>query len=82
MKEDLLYQIESSYQVMCEECNKDSPFAMVVDGKALEVALTDGVKNQFLQLAVNCAFVICCRVSPKQKALVSFLCLSFYKKIS
>ncbi|KAG6696485.1 hypothetical protein I3842_09G150800 [Carya illinoinensis] len=73
MKEDLLYQIESSYQVMCEECNKDSPFAMVVDGKALEVALTDGVKNQFLQLAVNCAFVICCRVSPKQKALITRL---------
>ncbi|KAF5475521.1 hypothetical protein F2P56_007321 [Juglans regia] len=73
MKEDLLYQIENSYQVMCEECNKDSPFAMVVDGKALEVALTDGVKNQFLQLAVNCAFVICCRVSPKQKALITRL---------
>lgn len=29
------------------------------------------MKKMFLQLAVGCASVICCRSSPKQKALVS-----------
>jgi phospholipid-translocating ATPase len=58
MKEDILHQIENSYQVMHEESNKDAPFAMVVDGKALEIALRNGIKDQFLQLAVNCASVI------------------------
>ncbi|KAF5180176.1 Phospholipid-transporting atpase [Thalictrum thalictroides] len=67
---DILVQIETAYQVCCKESNKDAPFALIVDGKALELALRDDVKDQFLQLAVNCASVICCRVSPKQKALV------------
>lgn len=73
MKEDALHQIEQCCQVMHEESNKDDLFAMVVDGKALEIALQDGIKDRFLQLAVNCDSVICCRVSPKQKALVTRL---------
>lgn len=77
MKEDILHQIENSYQVMHEESNKDAPFAMVVNGKSLEIVLRNGIKDQFLQLAVNCASVICCRVSPKQKALVGVLCSLF-----
>lgn len=75
MKEDILHQIESSYKVTLEENNKDSPFALVVDGKALEIALQSDIRHQFLQLAVSCASVICCRVSPKQKALVRKWCL-------
>ncbi|KAJ6393405.1 hypothetical protein OIU77_022792 [Salix suchowensis] len=39
MKEEILHQIESSYQVMCQDNSKDSPFALVVDGRALEIAL-------------------------------------------
>lgn len=70
-KEDILFQIETAYQATCEEGNRDKPFALVVDGKVLELALQSDVKYQFLRLAVNCASVICCRVSPKQKALVS-----------
>ena len=45
-------------------------FALIIDGKTLAYALEDDLKHQFLNLAVNCASVICCRVSPKQKALV------------
>ncbi|OMO65911.1 Cation-transporting P-type ATPase [Corchorus olitorius] len=70
MKKDILHQIESSLRVMS---NKEAPFALVVDGKALEIALEGDVKDKFLQLAVNCASVICCRVSPKQKALITRL---------
>lgn len=47
-------------------------FALIIDGKSLTYALEDGMKNKFLELALNCASVICCRSSPKQKALVCF----------
>lgn len=70
MKEDILNQLEGFQKVKSEEGNKDAPLALIVDGKALEIALRSDVKAQFLPLAVDCASVICCRVSPKQKALV------------
>lgn len=73
MKEDISRQIESSYKVTVKEENKDLPFAIIIDGKALQIALRSDMRKQFLQLAVNCAAVICCRVSPKQKALVGKL---------
>ena len=44
--------------------------ALVIDGKCLEYALEDDIKMIFLELAVMCKAVICCRVSPLQKALV------------
>ncbi|XP_062093631.1 probable phospholipid-transporting ATPase 4 [Humulus lupulus] len=73
MKEDILHQIDSFYRVMAKENNLCTPLALVVDGKALEIALKSDVKDHFLQLAVMCASVICCRVSPKQKALITRL---------
>ncbi|KAH6807180.1 ATPase E1-E2 type family protein / haloacid dehalogenase-like hydrolase family protein [Perilla frutescens var. frutescens] len=48
-------------------------FALIIDGKSLVYALEDDVKKLFLELAVGCASVICCRSSPKQKALVTRL---------
>ncbi|KAI3696201.1 hypothetical protein L1987_79211 [Smallanthus sonchifolius] len=48
-------------------------FALIIDGKSLAYALHDDIKNTFLELAVRCASVICCRSSPKQKALVTRL---------
>lgn len=44
--------------------------ALVIDGKSLEFALDRNLEKQFLDLAVQCKAVICCRVSPLQKALV------------
>lgn len=46
------------------------PLALIIDGKSLEYALEDDIKMIFLELAVMCKAVICCRVSPLQKALV------------
>ena len=53
------------------EKDPDAAFALVIDGKALAFALEDDMKHMFLNLAIECASVICCRVSPKQKALVA-----------
>lgn len=46
-------------------------FALIIDGKSLTYALKDDTKGTFLDLAIACRSVICCRSSPKQKALVS-----------
>ncbi len=45
------------------------PFAVVIDGDSLRYALENDLKALFLQVGVECATVICCRVSPSQKAL-------------
>jgi phospholipid-translocating ATPase len=52
------------------EKDPHAAFALIIDGKTLTYTLEDDLKHQFLGLAVDCASVICCRVSPKQKALV------------
>lgn len=52
-------------------------FALIIDGKSLTYALEDDTKQFFLSLAVSCGSVICCRSSPKQKALVRLLLLLF-----
>ncbi|GAV83638.1 E1-E2_ATPase domain-containing protein/HAD domain-containing protein [Cephalotus follicularis] len=46
-------------------------FGLIIDGKSLAFALDKNLENLFLELAINCSSVICCRTSPKQKALVS-----------
>ncbi|KIJ11589.1 hypothetical protein PAXINDRAFT_157254 [Paxillus involutus ATCC 200175] len=44
--------------------------ALVIDGKSLTFALEKDLSKSFLELALLCKAVICCRVSPLQKALV------------
>ncbi|KAF5739621.1 putative phospholipid-transporting ATPase 8-like [Tripterygium wilfordii] len=46
---------------------------LVIDGKSLSFVLDKKLENLFLELAIDCASVICCRSSPKQKALVTRL---------
>lgn len=47
--------------------------ALIIDGKSLDFALAGDLESMFLELALDCASVICCRSSPKQKALVTRL---------
>uniref|UniRef100_A0A251UVA2 P-type phospholipid transporter n=2 Tax=Helianthus annuus TaxID=4232 RepID=A0A251UVA2_HELAN len=55
------------------EKDPHAAFALIIDGKTLTYALEEDLKHDFLNLAVDCASVICCRVSPKQKAMVTRL---------
>ncbi|ORX59732.1 phospholipid-translocating P-type ATPase [Hesseltinella vesiculosa] len=49
----------------------DANIGLVIDGAALTVILNDDkLKAQLVELAIQCKSVICCRVSPLQKALV------------
>ena len=40
---------------------KENDFALIIDGKSLKYALTFGVRQYFLDLALSCKAVICCR---------------------
>lgn len=68
MKDNILLQITNASQMIKLETDPHAAFALIIDGKTLSYALEDDLKLQFLGLAVDCASVICCRVSPKQKA--------------
>lgn len=56
-------------------------FALIIDGKSLTYALDDDTKQMFLNLAIGCGSVICCRSSPKQKALVRSLLYYLNRKL-
>lgn len=45
-------------------------FGVVIDGDALKLALSDSLRIKFLLLCKQCKAVLCCRVSPAQKASV------------
>ena len=53
--------------------NSGKEYAMIIDGKALNIALTPEFADHFMDVCNHCSSVICCRVSPKQKAQVTEL---------
>jgi len=44
--------------------------AVVIDGETLKLMLDDKLRQKFLLLCKECKSVLCCRVSPSQKAAV------------
>ncbi|KAF9432891.1 hypothetical protein BGZ76_010179 [Entomortierella beljakovae] len=64
--EDKVKAIKSTYQ----RGEEIEPLALIIDGKSLGFALEKDIEKVFLELAVLCKAVVCCRVSPLQKALV------------
>lgn len=49
---------------------ENEPLALVIDGHSLKFALEKDIELTLLELACMCKAVVCCRVSPLQKALV------------
>ncbi|XP_057961527.1 putative phospholipid-transporting ATPase 9 [Malania oleifera] len=72
-KESVLHQITQGKAQLTASGGSSEAFALIIDGKSLAYALEDDMKDMFLKLAIGCASVICCRSSPKQKALVTRL---------
>ncbi|KFK43333.1 hypothetical protein AALP_AA1G111300 [Arabis alpina] len=56
--------------------------ALVIDGKCLMYALDPTLRVTLLSLSLNCTSVVCCRVSPLQKAQVTSLVRKGAKKIT
>ncbi|CAG8475237.1 6966_t:CDS:2 [Acaulospora morrowiae] len=50
--------------------DQDSKHALVIDGETLKYALDQSLKSLLLDLGKRCNSVVCCRVSPLQKAQV------------
>ncbi|GLT55312.1 hypothetical protein SLA2020_284470 [Shorea laevis] len=72
-KASVLHQISEGKELLTTSSENSQALALIIDGKSLACALDDDVKDMFLELALGCASVICCRSSPKQKALVARL---------
>jgi phospholipid-translocating ATPase len=48
----------------------DPTHAIVIDGESLKIVLHESLRQKFLLLCKQCRSVLCCRVSPSQKAAV------------
>ncbi|XP_022956668.1 putative phospholipid-transporting ATPase 9 isoform X1 [Cucurbita moschata] len=72
-RQSVLDQITRGRAQIASPSGISEAFALIIDGKSLSYALEDTMKALFLEVAIHCASVICCRSSPKQKALVTRL---------
>ena len=57
-------------------------FALVINGHSLIWALTSKLERLFLDVACQCQAVICCRVTPLQKAMVVDLVKKYKKAVT
>ncbi|XP_057415558.1 putative phospholipid-transporting ATPase 9 [Lotus japonicus] len=73
IKASVVQQLREAKTLISTSDENPEALALIIDGKSLTYALEDDVKDLFLELAIGCASVICCRSSPKQKALVTRL---------
>ncbi|XP_077984913.1 putative phospholipid-transporting ATPase IA [Glandiceps talaboti] len=51
-----------------DQLGKENEVGLIIDGLSLKYALSYELRKDFLNLAISCKAVICCRVSPLQKA--------------
>ncbi|XP_052869417.1 phospholipid-transporting ATPase ID [Anopheles cruzii] len=52
------------------ELDENTGVALVINGHSLVHCLTSELESKFLEIASHCKAVICCRVTPLQKAMV------------
>lgn len=63
----------SDEELQAARSNHEPPeptHAIVIDGDSLKLVLQDELRQKFLLLCKKCKAVLCCRVSPSQKAAV------------
>ncbi|XP_044255942.1 phospholipid-transporting ATPase IA isoform X12 [Tribolium madens] len=65
-----------------ENLQRQNEIALIIDGKTLKYALSCELRTDFLQLCISCKVVICCRVSPMQKAEVVEYVTKFTKTVT
>uniref|UniRef100_A0A8C8SPM6 Phospholipid-transporting ATPase n=1 Tax=Pelusios castaneus TaxID=367368 RepID=A0A8C8SPM6_9SAUR len=72
LNEDSLDATRASLTHHCtnlgDSLGKENDIALIIDGQTLKYALSFEVRQCFLDLALSCKAVICCRVSPLQKS--------------
>nr|XP_055173191.1 phospholipid-transporting ATPase IB-like [Nyctereutes procyonoides] len=72
--------LEATQQAVTQNCEalgtligKENDLALIIDGETLKYALNFEVERSFLNLALSCRAVLCCRLSPLQKAEIVYL---------
>ncbi|XP_042840947.1 phospholipid-transporting ATPase IB isoform X3 [Panthera tigris] len=72
---DSLWLLQATRAAITQHCTdlgnllgKENDVALIIDGHTLKYALSFEVRRSFLDLALSCKAVICCRVSPLQKS--------------
>ncbi|CAO3627613.1 unnamed protein product [Mucor fragilis] len=82
---DTLDDIEAKYEQEQQE-NHDAPMkenALVIEGSALvHIFESSEAKEKLLDIAIRCKSVVCCRVSPLQKALVVQLVRKYHNVVT
>ncbi|PHU02747.1 Phospholipid-transporting ATPase 3 [Capsicum chinense] len=75
MKDTVKNELRRCYEEAQEHLRLPSgpKLALVIDGKVLMYALDPSLRVMLLNLSLNCSAVVCCRVSPLQKAQVTSL---------
>ncbi|CAI2349433.1 unnamed protein product [Caenorhabditis sp. 36 PRJEB53466] len=68
--DETFHKLEQFVERAVELERQEKEFAMVIDGKSLLHALTGEARKHFGDLALRCHAVVCCRMSPMQKAEV------------
>lgn len=63
-----MFATTSSSSSSSSENHTRKETALIIDGKTLKYALSCELRREFYELCINCKVVICCRVSPIQKA--------------
>uniref|UniRef100_A0A8C0RNE6 Phospholipid-transporting ATPase n=1 Tax=Canis lupus familiaris TaxID=9615 RepID=A0A8C0RNE6_CANLF len=74
------HSLEATQQAVTQNCEalgtligKENDLALIIDGETLKYALNFEVERSFLNLALSCRAVLCCRLSPLQKAEIVYL---------
>ena len=65
-----------------DSMNDSNDFALVINGHSLIHALDPALERLFLEVASTCKAVICCRVTPLQKAMVVDLVKRYKKAVT
>lgn len=81
MKETVKDELKSCYDEAQEFLHSEArpKLALIIDGKCLMYALDPSLRGMLLNLSLNCSAVVCCRVSPLQKAQVRFPLHFFFR---
>ncbi|XP_076889767.1 phospholipid-transporting ATPase 3-like [Bidens hawaiensis] len=84
--------IKETVKTELQKCQKEAQailnsssgqkLAFLIDGKCLMYALDPSLRSMLLSFCLNCSSVVCCRVSPLQKAQVTRLVRKGANKIT
>src|SRR5690606_15704970 len=95
IRNEFIEKIEELFKITIEDKNQKlnwnnlgvnseefEGFSLLITGSALAHALSKSLKDKFLELSSICKTIICCRVTPLQKAEVVELVMKNENKIT